>query len=204
MLAVQSLGQLQNRYPNNLWSEIVGNCDIQLMLGCTDDVSAEYFSARSGDMSIEVNSTMTVRRTTELQVMEPEKLEVQLGVDWAGTEFQLKTDAGLYPGTITVDQDGVLRLEIGGSKSYVLSCMNSSVSTPVPQSEQASATNSEKTESETEQDESNTIAGIPVVHLILFGGGMLIAVGGLIGLYFVKKRQEAAESQQDYDDEDDE
>ena len=38
MLAVQSLGQLQNRYPNNLWSEIVGNCDIQLMLGCTDDV----------------------------------------------------------------------------------------------------------------------------------------------------------------------
>lgn len=57
---------------------------------------------------------------TELQVMEPEKLEVQLGVDWAGTEFQLKTDAGLYPGTITVDQDGVLRLEIGGSKSYVL------------------------------------------------------------------------------------
>lgn len=141
---------------------------------------------------------------TELQVMEPEKLEVQLGVDWAGTEFQLKTDAGLYPGTITVDQDGVLRLEIGGSKSYVLSCMNSSVSTPVPQSEQASATNSEKTESETEKGESNTIAGIPVVHLILFGGGMLIAVGGLIGLYFVKKRQEAAESQQDYDDEDDE
>lgn len=142
---------------------------------------------------------------TELQVMEPEKLEVQLGVDWAGTEFQLKTDAGLYPGTITVDQDGVLRLEIGGSKSYVLSCMNSSVSAPVPQPEQASATgNSEQTESETEKDESNTIAGIPVVHLILFGSGMLIAVGGLIGLYFVKKRQEAAESQQDYDDEDDE
>ena len=42
MLAVQSLGQLQNRYPNNLWSEIVGNCDIQLMLGCTDDLTAEH------------------------------------------------------------------------------------------------------------------------------------------------------------------
>ena len=25
-LAVQSLGQLQNRYPNNLWAEIIGNC----------------------------------------------------------------------------------------------------------------------------------------------------------------------------------
>ena len=43
-LAVQSLGQLQNRYPNNLWAEIVGNCDLQVMLGCTDDLTAEYFS----------------------------------------------------------------------------------------------------------------------------------------------------------------
>ena len=57
MLAVQSLGQLQNRYPNNLWSEIIGNCDIQLMLGCTDDMTAQYFSSRSGDMSIRVDST---------------------------------------------------------------------------------------------------------------------------------------------------
>lgn len=72
MLAVQSLGQLQNRYPQNLWSEIVGNCDIQLMLGCTDDVSAEYFSTRSGDMSIEVNSTMTVRRTIAVAQVIPQ------------------------------------------------------------------------------------------------------------------------------------
>ena len=63
MLAVQSLGQLQNRYPKNLWAEIIGNCEIQLMLGCTDDVTAEYISARSGDMSVQVNSTMTVRQT---------------------------------------------------------------------------------------------------------------------------------------------
>ena len=40
MLAIQSLGQLQNRYPNNLWAEIIGNADIQLMLGCTDSVTA--------------------------------------------------------------------------------------------------------------------------------------------------------------------
>lgn len=72
MLAVQSLGQLQNRYPNNLWTEIIGNCDIQLMLGCTDDVSAEYFSARSGDMSIQVNSTMTVRQTMALTQVIPQ------------------------------------------------------------------------------------------------------------------------------------
>lgn len=72
MLAIQSLGQLQNRYPNNLWAEIIGNCDIQLMLGCTDDVTAEYFSARSGDMSVMINSTMTVRQTIAIAQMIPQ------------------------------------------------------------------------------------------------------------------------------------
>lgn len=33
----------------------------------------------------------------ELQVMKAEQLEIQLGADWAGVEFQLKTDAGVYP-----------------------------------------------------------------------------------------------------------
>ncbi len=75
---------------------------------------------------------------TEMQVMEPEKLEIQLGADWAGVEFQMKTDSGMYPGTIAVGDDGVLRMELGGSKSYVLTCMNSSVSAwrqrrPLPQ-----------------------------------------------------------------------
>lgn len=60
---------------------------------------------------------------TEMQVMEAEQLEVQLGKEWAGREFQLKTDAGLYPGMITVGEDGVLRTELGGSKRYILTCM---------------------------------------------------------------------------------
>ncbi len=41
---------------------------------------------------------------TEIQVMEAEQLEVQLGKEWAGKEFQLKTDADLHPGTITVGE----------------------------------------------------------------------------------------------------
>ena len=77
MLAVQSLGQLQNRYGNNLWAEIIGNCDIQLMLGCTDDVSAEYFSARSGDISVEVDSTMTVRKTIAVAQIIPQYRQTQ-------------------------------------------------------------------------------------------------------------------------------
>ena len=42
------------------------------MLGCTDDVSAEYFSARSGDISVEVNSTMTVRKTIAIAQIIPQ------------------------------------------------------------------------------------------------------------------------------------
>ena len=76
-LAVQSLGQLQNRYPNNLWAEIIGNCDIQLMLGCTDDVTASYISTRSGDMSIQVESTMTTKQTVALAQMIPQYRESQ-------------------------------------------------------------------------------------------------------------------------------
>lgn len=76
-LAVQSLGQLQNRYPNNLWAEIIGNCDIQLMLGCTDDVTANYFSARSGDMSIQVQSTMMTKQSMALAQVIPQYRETQ-------------------------------------------------------------------------------------------------------------------------------
>lgn len=77
MIAVQSLGQLQNRYPNNLWAEIIGNCDIQLMLGCTDDVTADYISDRSGDMSILVESTMSVKKTVTVAQVIPQYRETQ-------------------------------------------------------------------------------------------------------------------------------
>lgn len=156
---------------------------------------------------------------TEMQVVQPEQLEIQLGVDWAGVEFQLKTDAGLYPGTIAVGEDGVLRLEIGGSSSYILSCMNSSVSAPDPTQAPATtegtepnttedAPQDEVSESEpkaegdmpvTEMNEPNTVAGIPVLHIALFGGGLVIAVGSLIVMRVMSRRH--AEDA-DYDEED--
>lgn len=143
---------------------------------------------------------------TELQVAEPASLEIQLGTDWAGVEFELKTDAGMYPGDVVVGDDGVLRLEIGGSKSYILTCMNSSVTVPDP--EQAPATTEESSESSTEENENapadeNTVAGIPTMHLILFGGGMAIAIGVLVGLYIVKRRKQLNPQYQDDDEEDD-
>lgn len=52
----QNLAGLQNRYPLNLWQEILGNCDAQLFLGCTDELTAEFISARTGLASVSVSS----------------------------------------------------------------------------------------------------------------------------------------------------
>ena len=140
----------------------------------------------------------------ELQLMEAEKLEIQLGTEWAGVEFQLKTDAGLYPGTVKVGQDGVLRMEIGGSKSYILTCMNSAVKVPeVTQAPATTETDSEQNNSETDSAEegSATVAGSPVLHIVLFAGGMVVAIGALIAMHVVKRRRE---NEPVYDEDDDE
>ncbi len=53
----QNLAQMQNRYPNNAWLEIIGNCDTQLFLGCTDELTATFISNRTGDATVGVEST---------------------------------------------------------------------------------------------------------------------------------------------------
>ena len=72
---VQSLAQFQNRYPENEWAEIIGSCDTQLMLGVTEQEGAEFFSLRSGDSTVRVNSTMTVKKTIAVAQMIPQYRE---------------------------------------------------------------------------------------------------------------------------------
>lgn len=55
-----------------------------------------------------------------LQVMQPEKLEINLGSDFAYHGFKLDLDYGTYPETIYADEYGVLKLELGGSDKYVI------------------------------------------------------------------------------------
>lgn len=52
----QNLAGLQNRYPYNQWQEILGNCDVTLFLGCTDALTADFISSRTGEASIAVTS----------------------------------------------------------------------------------------------------------------------------------------------------
>ena len=130
---------------------------------------------------------------SELQVVKAEQLEIQLGTAWSGVEFQLKTDAGVYPGTVRVGTDGVLRLEIGGSSQYILTCMNSSTSIPEPEDTADLTDQTPQAPATTEQTpESNEKAasGIPTLHIILFAGGMAIAIGTLIVMQILKKKRE--------------
>ena len=52
----QNLAGLQNRYPYNLWQEILGNCDSTLFLGCSDPLTASLVSERTGLASVVVSS----------------------------------------------------------------------------------------------------------------------------------------------------
>lgn len=52
----QNLPQMQNRYPFNAWQEILGNCDSTVFLGCTDPITAQFISDRTGIASVNVAS----------------------------------------------------------------------------------------------------------------------------------------------------
>ena len=156
----------------------------------------------------------------EMQVATPEKLEIHLGQEWAGVTFELTTDYGKYPDPIPVGEDGVLRLEIGGSSSYVLSCLSSETEAPAPSetspsenapSESTPAEDATVSKDELEDiedvtpteptEEDGKVAGIPVSHIIMFGGGLLVAVGALVGINYFQKRRANTANEYDENDE---
>lgn len=146
----------------------------------------------------------------EMQVATPEKLEIHLGQEWAGVTFELTTDYGKYPDPIPVGEDGVLRLEIGGSSSYVLSCLSSETEAPAPDetvpsetipSEEATAIKDKLVDiEEVDPTEPEEKSGIPTAHIVMFGGGLVVAIGALIGISYFQKRR-AAQSGSDENDE---
>ena len=71
----QNLAGLQNRYPYNQWQEILGNCDVQLFLGCTDALTAQFISDRTGEASISVTSKAKQLGTWRISNYPPEYRE---------------------------------------------------------------------------------------------------------------------------------
>ena len=62
----QNVGQMKNRYPDDQWQEILGACDATVFLGCTDMLTAEYFSDRVGVASVEVQGEMRELNTMHI------------------------------------------------------------------------------------------------------------------------------------------
>ncbi len=71
----QNLAGLQNRYPLNQWQEILGNSDVQLFLGCVDELTAKYISERSGEVSVHVQSKAKQLGTWRISNYTPEYRE---------------------------------------------------------------------------------------------------------------------------------
>ena len=71
----QNLAGLQNRYPHNQWQEILGNCDITLFLGCTDELTAEFVSAKTGETSVSVLNKAKQLNTWRVSDYTPEYRE---------------------------------------------------------------------------------------------------------------------------------
>ncbi|MCD8197127.1 MAG: type IV secretory system conjugative DNA transfer family protein [Lachnospiraceae bacterium] len=55
-IIVQSVSQLSDRYQRREWEELIGNCDVQICLGCNDQMTAEYISDKCGSVTIRVNN----------------------------------------------------------------------------------------------------------------------------------------------------
>lgn len=57
----QSIAQLKNRYPNDVYQEILGNCDTKICLGCSEMLSSEYVSKLLGTSTVETNTVKKER-----------------------------------------------------------------------------------------------------------------------------------------------
>ena len=60
----QNKGQLDNRYPNKVSDEIIGNCDTTLGLGTTDILTAQFFCDLIGVSTAE---TVSIRKENSLE-----------------------------------------------------------------------------------------------------------------------------------------
>lgn len=138
-------------------------------------------------------------------VQQPDQLVLQLGTRWAGVEFELRTDAGIFPAPVVVDENGVLTMDLGGSTTYTLSCINSTAPIPDPGPEQSDPPPSVSPDptpevlSSPQPETGNNSLPLPAVIFLV---GLAVAGGAFIALHITKKRQ--AYGYDEWEDDEDE
>ena len=149
---------------------------------------------------------------------QPDKLIIQLGADWAGAEFELKLDSGIFPVPVKANSSGVITMELGGSKIYTLTrLIPAAADNPTevltnPEDITQSGSNippEMETDTINTNEEINTIDSdgevepldnsIPILPLILFLGGFIAAVIVLLVMRYMKKRREYYGNDDDYE-----
>ena len=142
---------------------------------------------------------------TEIKISgQPEHLTLQLGRQWAGMEFQLETEDGLFSVPVVVNQSGILQMDLCGSKTYILSCIASPIAIPEP--EQAADTPVPSVTSAPPVDNSGEVKVGKVktcaspAFLILFVILFLTAVTGITELCFYLRRKKAAGHEDESED----
>ncbi|WP_409969331.1 hypothetical protein RFF05_05215 [Bengtsoniella intestinalis] len=116
----------------------------------------------------------------DANVLIPEQLTIELGTQWAGAEFELETEYGLYPGVIPADDQGVLALEIGGSSFYTLRYTGTGVTIEHAASQEDQPINETSPELEPEV-EPDTTEDMDIIAVL----GIMIAITALIVLVLV-------------------
>ena len=154
---------------------------------------------------------------------QPDKLIIQLGADWAGAEFELKLDSGVFPVPVRANSSGVITMELGGSKTYTLTRLipataansTETITNPADITQSNSDISPEmETDTITTNEEINTTDydgeielpdnSIPILPLILFLGGFIAAVIVLLVMRYMKKRREYYGNDDDYEYDDEE
>lgn len=135
---------------------------------------------------------------------QPDQLVLQLGVRWAGVEFELRTDAGLFPVPVVVDSSGVLTMDLGGSTTYTLSCINSETPIPAPGPEPEPDTTAPPSEQPSQPVQPTPAPAqgqaASVVPVILFLAGLALAAGGGAALFFSKRGRQPGYDDWGYDE----
>ena len=140
---------------------------------------------------------------------QPEQLVLQLGARWSGVEFELRTDAGVFPASIVVDESGVLRMDLGGSSTYTLSCIESTL--PIPDPQQGAEQGIEQTPPTPDTADPQqppepspqpdpppapepepAQRSVPIWPLTIFLMGLAAGGGCLAALYITKRNQQGA------------
>lgn len=86
-MIIQSISQLQDRYPGKKWEDIINNCATEIFLGCNEETTARYVSNRSGDATVEVSS----KQADYGIISTPNKETSSVGKRMIYTEHEVRT-----------------------------------------------------------------------------------------------------------------